>query len=126
MEEYTEEQALDSLRTAVETECIKYVEDHFPNGVCTVHCTETEIIIAIVDNKYNPNNFWNGRWLAAWIYDTQSSQLKGTTKVNVHYYEDGNVQLNAEKSFETQVAKNDVSKHNRHKITNLSPWMIYN
>ncbi|GAA5815549.1 hypothetical protein MFLAVUS_009061 [Mucor flavus] len=107
LEEYTEEQALDSLRTAVETECVKYVEDHFPNGVCTVHCTETDITIAIVDNKYNPNNFWNGRWLAAWIYDTQSTDLKGTTKVSVHYYEDGNVQLNAEKNFETKVAKND-------------------
>lgn len=109
MEEYSEEKALESLRASVETESAAYVNDHFPNGVCTVHCTDNEITIAIVDNKYNPNNFWNGRWLASWIYDTQSNELKGNTKVNVHYYEDGNVQLNAEKSSEVQVAKNDVS-----------------
>lgn len=100
---------MDSLRAAVEKECAIYVNDHFPNGVCTVHCTDSEITIAIVDNKYNPNNFWNGRWLASWKYDTQSNKLKGTTKVSVHYYEDGNVQLNAENNFESQITKKDVS-----------------
>ncbi|KAG1057777.1 hypothetical protein G6F43_000420 [Rhizopus delemar] len=108
LEDYTSEIPLDSLREAVQTEALKYVDDHYPNGVCTVHVTENnEIAIAIVDNKYNPNNFWNGRWLASWIYDTQSGNLKGAAKVNVHYYEDGNVQLNADKNFEAQVTKVD-------------------
>ncbi|RCH92978.1 F-actin-capping protein, partial [Rhizopus stolonifer] len=108
LEDYTEEIPNGSLREAVEKEALDYVNDHYPNGVCTVHATENnEIAIAIVDNKYNPNNFWNGRWLASWIYDTQSGSLKGATKVNVHYYEDGNVQLNADKTFEAQVTKVD-------------------
>lgn len=107
LEEYTEEKALESLRAAVEKESELYVNDHYPSGVCTVHCTDSEITIAVVDNKYNPNNFWNGKWRASWKYDTQSNELKGTTKVNVHYYEDGNVQLNADKSFESQISKND-------------------
>ncbi|RCI00313.1 F-actin-capping protein, partial [Rhizopus stolonifer] len=106
-EEYTTESTLEELRIAVEKECLAYVEDHFPNGVCTVYATETEIAVAVVDNKYNPNNFWNGRWLASWIYDTQSGDLKGTTKVNVHYYEDGNVQLKADKDVTLRVNKKD-------------------
>ncbi|KAL9538708.1 hypothetical protein MBANPS3_010730 [Mucor bainieri] len=107
VEEYTTESQLEPLRAAVEKECLAYVNDHFPNGVCTVHSTDNEITIAIVDNKYNPNNFWNGRWLASWIYDTQSNEVKGATKVNVHYYEDGNVQLNAEKNVNATVSKTE-------------------
>lgn len=108
MEDYVVESPLESLREAVEKEALEYVNDHYPNGVCTVHTTENnEIVIAIVDNKYNPNNFWNGRWLSSWIYDTQSHSLKGSTKVNVHYYEEGNVQLNADKTFEAQLT--DIS-----------------
>lgn len=113
LEEHAVENSLETLRSAVEKECLTYVNDHFPNGVCTVHCNEQDITIAIVDNKYNPNNFWNGRWLASWTYDTQSNELKGFTKVNVHYYEDGNVQLNAEKKFECQVTKNEVKNRRR-------------
>lgn len=108
LEDYVVESPLESLREAVEKEALEYVNDHYPNGVCTVHTTENnEIVIAIVDNKYNPNNFWNGRWLSSWIYDTQSHSLKGSTKVNVHYYEEGNVQLNADKTFEAQLT--DIS-----------------
>ncbi|CEG72731.1 hypothetical protein RMATCC62417_08234 [Rhizopus microsporus] len=106
LEDYVVESPLESLREAVEKEALEYVNDHYPNGVCTVHTTENnEIVIAIVDNKYNPNNFWNGRWLSSWIYDTQSHSLKGSTKVNVHYYEEGNVQLNADKTFEAQLTE---------------------
>ncbi|CAO3585808.1 unnamed protein product [Absidia cylindrospora] len=98
-------------KAAIDDEALKYVNDHYPDGVLSVYTNEQQIILAIVDNKYNPNNFWNGKWLAVWSYDTQSSELKGTTKVNVHYYEDGNVQLNTDKQFESSITKNeDVSK----------------
>ncbi|KAI8150306.1 capping protein muscle Z-line, alpha 2 [Fennellomyces sp. T-0311] len=104
--------SVEPLREAVEKEVLKYVEDHYPNGVCTVHApSESLLAISIVDNKYNPGNFWNGRWLATWILDTQSGELKGTTKINVHYYEEGNVQLNADKDHEAKVAiSEDVEK----------------
>ncbi|CAO3647264.1 unnamed protein product [Cunninghamella echinulata] len=106
-----EDTTLDSLRSSIDESFGDYVKDHYPEGVSSVFVNEKQIIIAIVDNKYNPNNYWNGRWLATWIYDTQSNQLKGNTKVNVHYYEDGNVQLSANKDFESTVTKNDdVSK----------------
>ncbi|KAI7898264.1 F-actin-capping protein subunit alpha [Cokeromyces recurvatus] len=109
VEEYTGQTELESLRAAVEKECLAYVGDHYPNGVCTIYANNNkDIIIAVVDNKYNPNNFWNGRWLATWIYDTQSNNLKGCTKINVHYYEDGNVQLNTEKNVDSQIPSNEV------------------
>lgn len=35
----------------------------------------------------------NGRWRSLYIYSPSSSSLKGSIKVDVHYYEDGNVRL---------------------------------
>lgn len=45
----------------------------------------------------NPTNLplplRNGRWRSLYIYEPASSALEGSIKVDVHYYEDGNVRL---------------------------------
>jgi capping protein (actin filament) muscle Z-line, alpha len=52
-------EATEPLRTAVEAAITNYVKDHYPNGVSTVYSTENgTLTITIVDNKYNPSNFW--------------------------------------------------------------------
>ena len=35
----------------------------------------------------------NGRWRSLYLYDPSSGSLEGSLKVDVHYYEDGNVRL---------------------------------
>ncbi|KAJ9151017.1 F-actin capping protein, alpha subunit [Coniochaeta hoffmannii] len=72
-----------------------YVKEHFPNAAYGVYPIEddSKIAILIVSNKYSPNNFWNGRWRSLYIFDPSSSALEGSVKVDVHYYEDGNVRL---------------------------------
>ncbi|KAI7869225.1 F-actin-capping protein subunit alpha [Spinellus fusiger] len=110
VKEHTVEPAIEDLRVAVEKEALGYVYNHYSNGVCSVYgVNEHQVAIAIVDNKYNPNNYWNGRWLATWTYDCETGELKGATKVQVHYYEDGNVQLNSEKTTESTVSSHQVS-----------------
>ncbi|GAA6009734.1 hypothetical protein JCM11491_001078 [Sporobolomyces phaffii] len=47
----------------------------------------------LVGNKYNPNNYWTGRWRSKYVLDYETGQLDGTAQVNIHYYEQGNVQL---------------------------------
>ncbi|WVQ69887.1 uncharacterized protein L199_008110 [Kwoniella botswanensis] len=49
--------------------------------------------LEIVGNKYNPNNFWTGRWRTKWVVDKASGKVNGDINVDVHYYEQGNVQL---------------------------------
>ncbi|KAI8341143.1 F-actin-capping protein subunit alpha [Chlamydoabsidia padenii] len=123
LETHPVDETLDDLRTAIDEEASTYVKDHYPEGVLTVYTNEQQIILAIVDNKYNPNNYWNGRWRAVWTYDTQTGDLKGTTKVTVHYYEDGNVQLNADKQFEASITKNeDASKLANMIIKNIATF----
>ncbi|KAI8391066.1 F-actin-capping protein subunit alpha [Radiomyces spectabilis] len=105
VEPHDGDQPAEELRSAIQTEALAYVEDHFPNGACAVYAIDsTHIVIVIVDNKYNPHNYWNGRWRATWELDTESGELKGTTKVQVHYYEDGNVQLNSDKECTLNVS----------------------
>ncbi|KFH46346.1 F-actin-capping protein subunit alpha-like protein [Hapsidospora chrysogenum ATCC 11550] len=76
-----------------------YVNEHYPNAAFGVYPIESDSKIAavIVANKYSPNNFWNGRWRSLYIFDPSSGSLEGSIKVDVHYYEDGNVRLLTDK-----------------------------
>jgi capping protein alpha len=65
---------------------------------------DSKIAILLVANKYSPNNFWNGRWRSSYIFDPLASSLSGTIKVDVHYYEDGNVRLLTDKAVEASVS----------------------
>ncbi|GAA5830069.1 hypothetical protein JCM11251_006863 [Rhodosporidiobolus azoricus] len=46
-----------------------------------------------VGNKYNPSNYWTGRWRATYTLDYEKGTLEGKAQIQVHYYEQGNVQL---------------------------------
>ncbi|GAA5907176.1 Cap1p [Sporobolomyces salmoneus] len=47
----------------------------------------------LVGNKYNPNNYWTGRWRSKYVVDYETGKIDGTAMINIHYYEQGNVQL---------------------------------
>ncbi|KAM0331601.1 hypothetical protein ACHAQA_003280 [Verticillium albo-atrum] len=72
-----------------------YVKEHFANAAYGAYPIEddSKVAVVIVSNKYSPNNFWNGRWRSIYIFDPASGTLEGSIKVDVHYYEDGNVRL---------------------------------
>ncbi len=42
------------LRHAVQN----YVQSHYPGGQAAVYWTETELILILVANKFNPSSFW--------------------------------------------------------------------
>jgi capping protein (actin filament) muscle Z-line, alpha len=46
----------------------------------------------------------NGRWRSIYTYDPSSDSLEGSIKVDVHYYEDGNVRLLTKKAVSSSVS----------------------
>ncbi|KAK4147508.1 2-oxoisovalerate dehydrogenase e1 beta subunit [Dichotomopilus funicola] len=95
VESYTAEGDTADLAKSVLKGLSTYVSEHFTNAAYGAYPTENDskLAVIIVANKYSPNNFWNGRWRSLYIYDPASNTLEGSLKVDVHYYEDGNVRL---------------------------------
>ncbi|KAH9999617.1 F-actin capping protein alpha subunit [Russula compacta] len=90
------DEASEPFRSALEASTLQYLSSHFNDGTASVFATpdnETSFIIQIVANKYNPVNFWSGRWRSEYIVDLDARTITGQILVNVHYYEQGNVQL---------------------------------
>jgi len=95
---------VEPYRKAFEAAVGEYIAEHYLNGTATVYGSrnnqKAEITVCISSSKFSPSNYWNGRWRSKWHCDFQIGStkvdLEGLLKVDVHYYEDGNVQLNTE------------------------------
>jgi len=76
--------------------------EHFPSSTVGIYPTDSDsaITLLLVANKYSPQNFWNGRWRSTYTLNPSSSSLTGTIKMDVHYYEDGNVRMSTSKKLE--------------------------
>jgi len=95
------DESTETFRDALETTTLKYVGDHYTDGVVGVFSITSpfswkpKYALQFVANKYNPPNFWSGRWRSSYTIDFNISPplIAGEILVNVHYYEAGNVQL---------------------------------
>lgn len=83
-----------------------HASEHYPKSSIGVYPTEddTQLAILTVANKYSPSNFWNGRWRSSYTYSLSSGSITGAIKVDVHYYEDGNVRLLTNKEVSLSVS----------------------
>ncbi|KAL0482316.1 hypothetical protein AKO1_012937 [Acrasis kona] len=92
-----------------------YVADHYLSGLATVFPSQDndkEYIICITASKFNETNFWSGRWRSVYrvtFQDGDKVKISGSMKVNVHYYENGNVQLNTNKEYGETVDGSDIA-----------------
>jgi len=110
----------ESWRSTIESDFANYVSQHYPHGVYSVFSringNMITIIACIEDHQFQPKNFWNGRWRSQWsvTFDPsaigESIELKGVNKVQVHYYEDGNVQLVSSKEVKQNITVTNESE----------------
>jgi len=49
----------------------------------------------------NLGHCWTGEWQAQWIVDIQGQSMTGSIRVNNHFFENGNVQFNLHKKYDT-------------------------
>lgn len=100
---------IEEYRCAVEAELVKYIGEAYPKGVCSVYCTngkdveepgsDFELVVVISAARHSPQNFCNGSWRSIWNIefkdDLQIVEIRGRVQVEAHYFEEGNVQLDA-------------------------------
>ncbi|KAH8816140.1 F-actin-capping protein-like protein subunit alpha-2 [Xylogone sp. PMI_703] len=108
---YVLESGHSDLVTSILKNLSSHVKEHYPSASYGVYPFENDskIAILVVANKYSPNNFWNGRWRSLYIFDPSTSQLTGNLKIDVHYYEDGNVRLQTDKPVSASVSSASAS-----------------
>ncbi|EDW01312.1 F-actin-capping protein subunit alpha [Drosophila grimshawi] len=106
----------ETWRAALDLAALAYTANHYRHGVSSVfgnsQGNQVTLTICIEDHQFQPKNYWNGRWRSQWHVTFQpgsgTAELKGVLKVQVHYYEDGNVQLVSSKDCrESLVVSNE-------------------
>jgi len=101
------------FRSALEKEMTSYTENHYgsisTNGVCSVYGAGDVITCCIEHHKFQPNNFWNGRWRSKWTFNKGSGEITGLLMAQVHYYEDGNVQMISNKKIADKIVVGEAA-----------------
>ncbi|KAK0402822.1 hypothetical protein QR680_016557 [Steinernema hermaphroditum] len=103
------DQSLEPWRKALQAEADSYVEQHYlKSGVATVFTTKGVVTLCIESHQFQPKNYWNGLWRSQWTVPvgdgkSGSQEFQGVVKVQVHYYEEGNVQLISNKEMTAKV-----------------------
>jgi capping protein alpha len=101
-----------ALREAVQTAIEVYTKDNFSESVTSAtYATKggSSIVVCISGAEFDARNMWSGRWRSTWECTVEADQLslKGTFKVDVHFYEDGNVQAKSTHEVSETVCTGD-------------------
>nr|XP_043624243.1 F-actin-capping protein subunit alpha [Erigeron canadensis] len=102
-------QYVEEYRCALDAEISKYVGEAYSKGVFSVYCisgreveepgSDFELVVVITATRHSPQNFCNGNWISIWNIEfkdeLQTVEIRGKMQVGAHYFEEGNVQLDA-------------------------------
>lgn len=109
-EPYEPDRVAEPWRAALDEELTAYVAAHFKHGASlvvgrTLDAGAIQLVACIEDHQFQPKNYWNGRWRSVWslTVGAGAAELRGMLRVQVHYYEDGNVQLVSSKEVRAPV-----------------------
>lgn len=100
----------EQTRAALNAALDRYIANHHAYGTGVVYCRgagdRLKYVICISSGAFQPYNYWNGRWRSRYeIVDINESlvQLDGCIKMQIHYYENGNVQMGGEFPVSTRI-----------------------
>jgi capping protein alpha len=100
---------VEAKRAAIEKELKTYMGNNYKAGKATgaVYASDDgKVTICISSMNKKLSSFWSGGWRSTFTLNVSSAgttDLESNAKIHIHYFEDGNVQLNAEKKKAVQV-----------------------
>lgn len=86
-----------SLLAAVEG----YVSSRYNSAQCGVYRVDQGMTVVISGERLNLRNYYSGNWISVWTANKEEGIIDGSMKIRAHYFEDGNVQLQTNKKFES-------------------------
>eukprot|EP00013_Stygamoeba_regulata_P001125 CAMPEP_0177634562 /NCGR_PEP_ID=MMETSP0447-20121125/3434_1 /TAXON_ID=0 /ORGANISM="Stygamoeba regulata, Strain BSH-02190019" /LENGTH=286 /DNA_ID=CAMNT_0019136291 /DNA_START=118 /DNA_END=978 /DNA_ORIENTATION=+ len=109
---------IEPFRSAIDDAVANYCSEHYENGTSAAYSSRESdgsfnVTVCLSSSKFNPNNFWNGRWRSVYsviFKPNGAANISGYLRINVHYYEDGNVQLVAEANKRAQANGGDPGR----------------
>lgn len=120
---------VEAKRAAIEKELKTYLGNNYKAGKATsaVYASDNgKVTICISSLNKRLSSFWSGGWRSTFSLNVSSAgttDLESNAKIHVHYFEDGNVQLNAEKKKSTPVnITSDNGASAKAIISAISKW----
>jgi len=110
------EESVNKHRTAINKEVNGYLEEQYKSGkaVASVYGADTgAVTVCISAANVHLGAFWTGGWRSVYQLNVNSSgsqELSADIKVQVHYFEDGNVQLHTKFNTKTPITVSDEKK----------------
>jgi len=115
------------LRIALEKETGAYVEEHHDKyGKYAVTKSGNEYHISVHSNRARSDNFTSGVWQVKGVLKPEEEDFSLALEniVSVHYYEDGNVQMNSSTKDVFKIAKSDEEKMAAEIIGSLNKFVV--
>jgi len=105
VEKLEEYESKSEIRKKIEKKVIEYVNTYYNKETTYYNVYFDSLLdkihVLICGQNINEKNFWSGEWLSIWEFDLNDKKVTGEIKVNTIYYEDGNMQFNFKKNYET-------------------------
>ncbi|CAK4344520.1 unnamed protein product [Aphanomyces euteiches] len=99
--------ALEPVRLSIQSAVDEYMANQFGNqGGVAVFANDSAITIVISTERVSLRNFWSGRWKSKWMLtnvSNSSATVTGRIDLHVHYFEDGNLQLQSNKEVSRSI-----------------------
>lgn len=108
-EEYEPEVKYPAYYNELVSKLETYGDDHYPsNYAFTVIPDGADVQIIIIGQRLNNENFYTGLWKSH--YTIKSGSIEGAVKLDIHYYEDGNVRLSFDESTDGTLSSTSASE----------------
>jgi len=117
----------DDMRIALEKETGLYVAEHHDKyGKYAVTKCGNEYHISVHSNRARSDNFTSGVWQVKGVLKPEEEDFSLALEniVSVHYYEDGNVQMNSATKDVFKIAKGDEEKMAAEIIGTLNKFVV--